>query len=114
MEPKIEPSWSKPVKEIVKGFQDKIKLLDALGARRSMIDLVTMIRSKDVDEATRKDASVALELIQQIDYSHPEQVLISVADWKGDIDQIKKNVINDIKLKNYDNVHAGQECRGLV
>jgi hypothetical protein len=104
MELKIDSGWQKPVKEAMKAFQDKIKLLDATGARRSMIDLVALIRSKDADEATRKDASIALELIQQIDYSHPEQVLISMVDWKGDIDQIKKNVLSDLKVKNYDNV----------
>jgi hypothetical protein len=102
MELKIDAGWAKSVKEIVKTVQDRIKLLDATGARRSIIDLVTLLRSKDADDATRKDASVALELIQQIDYSHPEQVLISMADWKGDIDQIKKNLLNDLKLKNYD------------
>ncbi|NMC05407.1 MAG: hypothetical protein GYA24_09355 [Candidatus Lokiarchaeota archaeon] len=104
MELKVDAGWSRPVKDVVKNFNERIKLLDAAGARRAMIDLVAMIRSKDVDEDTRKDASIAMELIQQIDYSHPEQVLISMADWKGDIDQIKKNVLNDLKLKNYDTV----------
>jgi hypothetical protein len=102
MDFKIDNSWSRPVKDNVKNFNDRIKLLDAAGARRSIIELVSMIRSKDADEATRKDASIALELIQQIDYSHPEKVLISMVDWKGDIDQVKKNLMNELKLKNYD------------
>ncbi|MEX2730149.1 MAG: hypothetical protein Q6353_023105 [Candidatus Sigynarchaeum springense] len=104
MELKIDSGWAKPVKEVMKRFQDEIKKLNAAGARRCLIDLVTMTRSKDMDESTRKDASIALEIIQQIDYSHPEQVLITMADWKGDIDLIKKNALNDLKLKNYDSV----------
>ncbi|MBN2152196.1 MAG: hypothetical protein JW839_12165 [Candidatus Lokiarchaeota archaeon] len=104
MELKIDRSWQKPVQEVMKRFQDKIKLLDAAGARRCMIELVTMIRSSDADEPTRRDASIALELIQQIDYGHPEQVLIGMSDWKGDIDLIKKNALTDLKLKNYDSV----------
>ncbi len=35
MEFKIDNSWSRPVKDNVKNFNDRIKLLDAAGARRN-------------------------------------------------------------------------------
>ena len=104
LEMMLDNSWEKPVKEVVKGFIDKIRLLDAPGARRLMIDLISLTRGDFRPDEVKRDASIALELIRQIDHDHPEQTLIDSVSWKGDMDQIKKNVKNDLKFKNYDEV----------
>nr|MDO8110463.1 hypothetical protein [Candidatus Sigynarchaeota archaeon] len=103
MELKIEQVKDKQVKDLVKNFTDKVNLLDAPGARRCILEIITLIRTTS-DEMVKRDASIVLETIQQIDYSHPEDVLIFASSWKGDMDQIKKNIANDMKVKNYDQV----------
>ena len=63
------------------------------GARTKITELIQLIRSEDdvIDDITRRDARIALDKIQQIDFHHPEEVLIESTNWKGNLDEIKKN-----------------------
>jgi hypothetical protein len=87
---------------------DRVRVLDAPGARRSIADLIKIIRAPEAKgselDTKKRDARIALDLIQQIDQAHPETVLIESRNWQGDMDQIKKNVRNLLKTKNYDDV----------
>lgn len=106
IEVKIDPSWSPTVKEIMKAFLDAIDLLNAREARKRIAALVELIRKDDeaIDAITKRDARIALDTIQQIDFSHPEEVLIESTNWKGNLDEIKKTMKRDLKLKNFDKV----------
>ncbi len=102
----LDKKWDKQVYDLVKSFLDKVKVLDAVGARRCLVDLVGLTRGDTHADTIKRDASIALELIQQVDYAHPEQVLIESTSWQGDLNQVKKNVMNDLKIKDFDKVAA--------
>ncbi|MFX0098337.1 MAG: hypothetical protein ACFFCS_02075 [Candidatus Hodarchaeota archaeon] len=108
IEIQIDSAWSPLVKELMKSFLTAINLLDAQDARKQIAGLVELIRRDDdnaeIDDITRRDARIALEKIQQIDFQHPEEVLIESTNWKGNLDEIKRNIKRDLKLKNFDKI----------
>ncbi|MHA1681808.1 MAG: hypothetical protein ACTSUE_12430 [Promethearchaeota archaeon] len=106
MDLKIDNQWDQRVKVAMQAFLDAIATLDPAAARKHIASLVSLIYSEDPDitDFTRRDARIALELIQQIDHDHPEAVLIESASWKGNLEKIRKGTRTDLKTKNYDRV----------
>ncbi|MBD3186261.1 hypothetical protein GF325_05490 [Candidatus Bathyarchaeota archaeon] len=103
---KINPEWDEKVKEIMHRFREAIDVMNAGSARQAIMDLATLIYASDdaIGDFARRDARIALEIIQQVDHKHPEDVLIDSTSWKGNMDAIKKTVKNDLKAKNYDKI----------
>ncbi|MHA1848788.1 MAG: hypothetical protein ACTSXU_14190, partial [Promethearchaeota archaeon] len=103
---KIDPAWVPTVKSVVKRFLHCIDLLDATTARRELIKLIDLARGKDSDatDKARRDAMLALEEIQRIDHSHPEETLIDATRWRGNLGEIERGLKRDLKSRNYDKV----------
>ncbi|MHA1792349.1 MAG: DUF7575 domain-containing protein [Promethearchaeota archaeon] len=102
----IDPNWETRIKNIMKEFLNSVSVLDPAGARKEIMELISIIRRKDEikDVKLVKDARVALETIQQVDHAHPEKVLIDSRTWQGNLSQVKKNVTNYISTRDFDKV----------